>query len=442
MDRVAKTAKAKSSIGQSAARPSRAHGAADERRVEQRLTDALAQQAATDEILRLMAASPADTRPVLQGVAERAARLCRAPFARVFLVDGGVLRPVAHVSVDGEPPIPMHAMPLGRKSVSGRATLDRKTIHHADVVPLLDADYPDARENVREAGIRAILAVPLNRDGDAYGAIVLWRRNPRLFAPDQVALVETFARQAAIAIQNVRLFHATQEALEQQTATSGILRVISQSPTDAQPVFEAIAAAALKLCGASLANVFTYDGERIHLAAVENVSDDPEYLAAIHTVFPRRPGRDTCAGRAVLARNIVAIPDVADDREYRIGAQTLVGGFRSVLGVPLMRDETAIGAIVIGRTQAGLFPDTQITLLKTFADQAVIAIENVRLFNETSEALEQQTATSEILRVISRSRTDVQPVFDTIAAAALKLCRASAANVFTFDGELVGWHPL
>ena len=210
------------------------------------------------------------------------------------------------------------------------------------------------------------------------------------------------------------------EALEQQEATSKILRVIRESPTDVQPVYEAIASAALRLFRASLVNVFRFDGELIHLAVVENANVNAEYFAAIHSVFPRPPGRDTAVGRAVLERSTIAIPDVLEDREYGIGAQTLIGGFRSVLGVPLMREEHVIGAIVVCLLQPGQFPESQVALLQTFADQAVIAIENVRLFNETKEALEQQTATSEILRVISQSQTDAQPVFDTIAAAALE----------------------
>jgi two-component system, NtrC family, sensor kinase len=227
------------------------------------------------------------------------------------------------------------------------------------------------------------------------------------------------------------------EALEQQEATSKILRVIRESPTDVQPVYEAIASAAMRLFRASLVNVFRFDGELIHLAVVENANVNAEYFAAIHSVFPRSPGRDSGVGRAVLERSTIAIPDVLEDREYGIGTQTLIGGFRSVLAVPLMREEQVIGAIVVCLLQPGPFPESQVALLQTFADQAVIAIENVRLFNETKEALKQQTATSEILRVISRSHADVQPVFDTIAKAAHELCNARSANVFTYDGELV-----
>ncbi len=338
----------------------------------------------------------------------------------------------------------MTLLPLSRGLVVGRAVIDRETIHHADIVPLLDTEYPDAQLPQQKFGFRALLGVPLMREDRAIGAIALWRMEARRFTDRQIALVKTFAGQAAIAIENVRLFKELEErnrdlteALEQQTATSDILRVISQSQTDVQPVFETIAAAAMKLCRASSANVFTFDGELIHLAAFASVNVYPEYSSAIRRNFPRPPSRDTAVTRAVLTGGVVVIPDVLEDPEYAITPQTLAGGFRSVLAVPLIREGSPIGAIVIGDAEPGPFPDTQIALLQTFADQAVIAIENVRLFKETKEALEQQTATSDILRVISQSQTDAQPVFDSIAKASLELCGAESANVFTFDGELV-----
>ena len=181
---------------------------------------------------------------MLNAVAERAARLCQAPLARVLLVDGDVLRAMAEYSLDGTSQARTAPLPLKRSTITGRAVLDRTTIHHGDVVPLLETEYPDAL-NARPLGLRAVLAVPLMREGDAYGAVLLFRREPRPFSPAQVGLVQTFARQAAIAIDNARLFKETKEPSNSRRATSEILRVISESPKDVQPVFKAIASAAL-----------------------------------------------------------------------------------------------------------------------------------------------------------------------------------------------------
>ena len=438
MESGAKPGKTKVDTKPPVPRKSRKIDGSSGRQLEQRLAEALEQQAATSEILSVISSSPTDVQPVLEAVAEWAARLCKAPFARVLFVDGDVLRPMSHYSVGGQPQALADPVPLQRTSITGRAALDRATIHHADIVPLLDAEFPDARENAQREGFHAVLAVPLMRDGSAYGAIFLYRREAGLFSPEQVEVVQTFTRQVAIAVDNVRLFKQTKEALEQQTATSEILRVISRSQTNVQPVFDTIVAAAMKLCSGSSANVFTFDGKLIHLAALVNLN--PEGAAAIRRLWPRPPGRDLAAARAILTCRAAAIPDVLEDRDFPASAANAAvvgGGFRSVLAVPLMREGSPIGAIAVGRPQPGPFADEQIALLETFADQAVIAIENVRLFNETKEALEQQTATSEILRVISQSQTDVQPVFDSIAAAALELCGANSANVFTIDGELI-----
>src|SRR6266446_855585 len=223
------------------------------------------------------------------------------------------------------------------------------------------------------------------------------------------------------------------DALEQQTATSEILRVISQSQTDVQPVFDTIAGAAQKLCNASSGLVFTFDGKLIHLAAIANL--DPAGANAWRNAFPRPPSRDTASTRAVLTRSIVAIPDVLKDPDYVIGPAAASSGFRSALAVPLMREGNPIGVVGVGRTKPGPFPDKQIALLQTFADQAVIAIENVRLFNETKEALERQTATSQILRAISGSLTDIAPVFDTILENAIGLCGGDVAVLWQYDGQ-------
>src|SRR5262249_43898273 len=223
------------------------------------------------------------------------------------------------------------------------------------------------------------------------------------------------------------------ESLEREKAAGEILRVISSSPTDVQPVFDAIAASAVRLCGAVNGAVFRYDGKLIHVAAYHNVAGDE--LAAFLRIFPHPPGRGSVTGRAILNRAIVHIEDLTKDPEHAHHASVVQAGFRTILSVPMLREGLPIGTINASRKEVKPFSADQIALLRTFADQAVIAIENVRLFNETKEALERQTATSEILRVISSSPTDVQPVFETIADSAMRLFGAWSVLVFRYDGE-------
>ena len=412
------------------------------------LAEALEQQTATSEVLKVISRSAFDLQPVLQTVVDNAVRVCGAEHGHIHRFDGEFLRLAAGYSANVEllDYLREHPNPLDPGTLAGQAGLGRRPIHCHDVLTIPNYRRSDAQ---RLAGFRTILAVPILSADALLGVIMIWKTRVEPFTEQQIALVSDFASQAAIAIENVRLFTELQqrnrdmtEALEQQTATSDILRVISRSPTDVQPVFDTIAPAALKLCGASSALVTTYDGKLIHIAADANLS--PEGSGAWRRVFPRPPSRETAIARAVLTRQLAMIPDVLEDEDYRVGDTAVGTGFRSSLAVPLLRDGKPIGAIGVGRAEPGPFPQKQIALLQTFADQAVIAIENVRLFTELqqrnrdiTEALEQQTATSEILGVISRSQTDVQPVFDTIAKAARELCRATSANVFTYDGELV-----
>ena len=421
------------------------------RRLRRALAEALEQQAATSEILRVISRSPNDLQPVFDTIVRNVVRLCGGWSSAVYRWDGRLLHNVALSNPsekDREAYARRYPMAVTPENPWARVVVRGELVHVADVLsdPMM-SEVP--RQLARQRGYRAMLMVPLLREGSVVGAISVSRVEAGFFTDSQVKLVQTFADQAVIAIENVRLFHELEvrnrdlaEALEQQTATSEILRVISQSPTRVQPVFDTIAAAELKLCRASSGLVFTFDGELIHLAAIANL--DPAAADAWRKEFPRPPSRDTAATRAILTRNVAAIPDVLRDSDYVISGTAVTTGFRSALAVPLLQNGKPIGAIGVGRAEAGPFSDKEITLLQTFADQAVIAIENARLFTELqarnrdlTEALEQQTATSEILRVISRSPTDVQPVFDTIAASALKLCAASSANVFTYDGELV-----
>ena len=407
-----------------------------ERKVDERtheLTSSLEQQTAISEILRVISASPTDVQPVLDAVAERAGILCDAPFARVLIVDGDMLLPMAHYAVDpASVQVHVNPVPLKRTSISGRAALDRETIHHADIVPLLDTEYPDARENAQWTGFRAVLAVPLMREGGAYGAIFLWRREPRLFSPDQVALVQTFARQAAIAIDNVRLFNETKEALEQQTAISEILRVISSSPTDVQPVLEAIAERAARLCDASVASMYLTDGDMLRLLASKGPTPDP-----VHNVDALPISRESLSGRAVLEQKTIQVPDLlAEGAEYPLSREIAERfGHRTVVVTPLFREGKPFGTILLRRQNVRPFSDRELGLLRTFADQAVIAIENVRLFNETKEALEQQRASGEVLAAISSSIADTAPVFDKILSSCERLFAGTTIGINLVDQD-------
>jgi GAF domain-containing protein len=408
--------------------------------------EALEQQTATSEILRVISSSPTDLQPVLDTVVASAARYCGAYDATMLHLDGGSLRLAAH---HGPIPIPVgRPIPVVRGTTSGRAVLERRAVHVTDIQAEVE-EFPESGAFAKELGYRTQLSVPLLREGAAIGTIVLRRTETNPFTDKQIALLQTFADQAVIAIENVRLFTELQgknraltqahaqvtEALEQQTATSGILRVISQSPTDVQPVFETIAASALRLCGAKLCTVFRFDGELIHLAALHHVST--QGIAAYRDAYPAPPGRSGGTHRAILTGTIVHIPDIREDPEYELQALARTNDFRCVLSVPMLRDGHPLGAITVGREAAGPFPDVQIELLKTFADQAVIAIENVRLFTELEGRNRDLTATSEILRVISSSATDVQPVFDTIVRSAVKLCDGLFSSLYQFDGERI-----
>jgi two-component system, NtrC family, sensor kinase len=408
------------------------------RDLEQRLAEALEQQAATAEILRVISRSPTNLQPVLKTIATNAAQVCGAYDAQVLLREGDFVRIVAHHG-------PIDAWSGDERQLdtglaSGRAILDRAPVHAHDVLASEAVDLSASRAAAERHGFRTLLAVPLLREGDAIGSLTIRRREVQPFTDKQIALLQTFADQAVIAIENVRLFTETKQALERQTATGEILCVISSSPTDVQPVFDAIARSAMQLCEGLNTYVFVFEGEQYRLAAFQNMS--PEALTHTQANFPGSPTRGSTWGRAILDRTVVHIRDVLTDPEYEFPDVARADNFRSTLAAPLLREGVPIGAITVARRSP--FSDKQIELVKTFADQAVIAIENVRLFKELkeknrviTEALEQQTATSEILRVISSSPTDVQPIFDAIVANACRLCNGVFANAVRFDGELI-----
>jgi GAF domain-containing protein/anti-sigma regulatory factor (Ser/Thr protein kinase) len=409
-------------------------------RLFQELKESLEQQTATSEILGVIASSPTDIQPVLDAVAESAARLCEASDALIRRVDGDVLAVVAHY---GQIPHMSDAdsTTLSRGSVSGRAVIDRQTIHIHDLATEAKDEFPVGVALAQRFGYRTVLVTPLMRQDVAIGAIIIRRMERRPFTEKQIDLLKTFADQAVIAIENVRLFQELQarnrdltEALEQQTATSEILAVISSSPTDAQPVFDTIVRNAAQLCESSGASVVRYNGELVELVAQYNIS--AEVREFMQRRFPRPPAREFAIERAVLDGTVVHIPDTYQDSEFRrdIADNTRA---RALLAIPLLREGRPIGAVGVNRPQPGPFTDKQIALLKTFADQAVIAIENVRLFQELKESLEQQTATSEILQVIADSPTDIQPVMDVIAENAAKVCGSNDAVMRLVEGNVL-----
>jgi GAF domain-containing protein len=396
-----------------------------------KLAQAEEQQSATREILRGISSSPADLQRLLHAVAERAAYLCDANDAVIVRVDGDVFRLAAHygtlTTITSEEPIPIQ-----RDLASGRAIIDRRVVHVPDVLTEPDSEFAGAKAYAARFGYRTNLAVPMLRNGIAIGAMVIRRVEVRPFSDDQIELLKTFADQAVIALENTRLLTELQDRLEQQTFTNEILSVISQSQRDVGPVFEAIAANARNLCNASTGLVYTFDGELIHIAAVNSVSRGA--VEAVHRTFPMPPGRGGAVARSILTGAVVYVRDVQGDPEY--GLQDLIQAFglRSIVSVPMLRDGKPIGAICVTGVEPAMFTQRQVALLQTFADQAVIAIENTRLFDELQERL---TATSDILRVISQSQRDVQPVFEAIAASARKLCRSTSGWVHTFDDNLI-----
>ena len=440
MERGAKPAKAKIEAKPRAGRKSRKTDGLVGRQFEQRLAEALEQQEATSKILRVIRESPTDVQPVYEAIASAALRLFRASLVNVFRFDGELihLAVVENATVNAEYFAAIHSVfprPPGRDTAVGRTVLERSTIAIPDV--LEDREYRIGPQT-HVGGFRSILGVPLMREGNVIGAIVVCLLQPGQFPESQVALLQTFADQAVIAIENVRLFNETKEALEQQTATSDILRVISQSHKDAQPVFETIAVAALNLCRASTANVFTFDGELIRIAAMVNANS--KYVDEMHRFFPRPPGQFSAVTRAIQTCSVVEIPDVVEDHDYEIRVQSASGGFRSVVAVPLIRDGAPIGGIAIGRPEPGPFPDTQIALLKTFADQAVIAIENVRLFGELEERTKDLTRSVGELKALGdvgqavSSTLDLETVLATIVARATALAGVDAGAIYEYDG--------
>jgi len=419
-----------------------------EQKVEDRtreLSEALEQQTATAEILRVISSSPTDVQPVLDAVTVHAARLCGANDAMILRVEQGVMTRAAH---HGSMPtlMPDRGRPLTTGTAGGRAILERRTIHIHDAGGEEVRDqYPELHAFHRQIGFRTVLATPLRREDTVVGVVVVRRMEARPFTDKQIALLQTFADQAVIAIENVRLFTelearntALTEALSQQTATAEILKVISASPTDVQPVFDAIVHSMVRLCDAKYAVAYRYDGQLVHVAASHDVSE--ALVAALHRRYPEPPTADTTTGLSILERRVVHLHDAqADGTPAGSLEYARLLGHRTLLAVPMLREGQPIGSMSVLRAEVRPFTAQQIALVQTFADQAVIAVENVRLFQELQSRTAELTrsvgeleALGEVGRAVS-STLDLDTVLATIVSRADQLAGADGGVIYEFD---------
>jgi len=396
--------------------------------------EALEQQTATAEILQVISRSPTDVGPVLDAVVKAATRFCGAPDAIVVLREQG-----DHVGVAAhEGPLSStmgRSYPADRRTAMGRTIVDGRTVHIPDISEVDDPGLAGAKELAATHGWQAVLSAPMLRDGVAVGCIGLRKPDAGPFTSRQIELLETFAAQAVIAIENVRLFTELRESLEQQTASADVLRVISQSPTSVQPVFDAIADSALRLLNGWSVVVWQYEGGRLKPGAVKG--GHPGSAETFSSLLGGLSPDDIFVGDAIRQGVVQQVVDVETESVHpALRELARRRGWRSNLAVPMVREGQPVGVITLARVEPGAFSDREVRLLQSFAAQAVIAVENVRLFTELRESLDQQTATADILRVIAQSPTNVAPVLEAVAKAALRFCGAEDVAIDLREGEI------
>jgi len=402
------------------------------------LHEAQEQQTATADVLKIISASRTELQPVLDVVVRSAARYCKADDVTLFELDGQDLREAAHWGAlrhGGE----SFRFPCTRRSVAGRVVLERKPVHVIDLQAEAE-NFPEGSALARRFGHRTIASVPLLSEGVAVGTVQIRRTEVNPFTDKQIALLETFAAQAVIAIENMRLLNELRhrtvdltESLEQQTATSDVFKLISSPQASVQAVLDSVAANAVRLCEALHATIYLRDGEFL----VIHAHSGPLGRTPIGT--RQVPNNKWVGGRAVLEGRTIHVPDLQSDDDYPEGKEIALRlGHRTTLAVPLICNETAIGAILLRRREARPYNDRQIALVQNFAAQAVIAIENARLLSELRESLEQQTATADVLRVISSSPGELEPVFRPMLEKAVRLCDATFGFLHLYeDGKFI-----